>query len=296
MTSAFRKQGQNMYGVLGATGHVGRAVANTLLAAGQSVTVVTRNPQKAQAWRQKGASAAVVDVLDTPALAAVFKTVTRAFLLNPPANVASDTDTEERRSVQSILAALEGVSLEKIVLQSTYGAQPGPHCGDLGVLHEFEERARALGTPLCCVRAAYYMSNWVPLAKQAKETGVFSTVLPVDQKVPMVAPDDVGVLGAQLLMSPVEETGLYACEGPHTYSPRDVAAAFTQVFGRAIQATSVPKADWLAYYRQNGFSQRAARSYAHMTELFLEQPYDHSAPLHKGPTDLEAYFRSVFTG
>ncbi|KXV79892.1 NmrA family transcriptional regulator, partial [Acetobacter malorum] len=84
-----------MYVVMGATGHVGGSVAQALLAAGEAVTVVTRSKTKAEAWRQKGALAAVLDVQDIPALATVFQKARRAFVLNRPASPAQNTDVEE---------------------------------------------------------------------------------------------------------------------------------------------------------------------------------------------------------
>ena len=36
-----------MYVVMGATGHVGGAVAQTLLASGEQVTILTRRPERA---------------------------------------------------------------------------------------------------------------------------------------------------------------------------------------------------------------------------------------------------------
>ncbi|WP_281700865.1 NmrA family NAD(P)-binding protein [Acetobacter malorum] len=285
-----------MYVVMGATGHVGGSVARALLAAGEAVTVVTRNAAKAEAWRQKGAEVAVLDVQDTPALAAVFQKVRRAFVLNPPASPALNTDVEERRTVQAILKALQGNGLEKIVLQSTYGAQPGAHCGDLGVLYEFEEGARQLGIPLCVVRAAYYMSNWTFGVDAVRASGVLETFLPASQKVPMVAPQDVGAVAAQLLRAPASETGVYAVEGPEQYSPEDVAEVLGAVLNQPVRVASLPKAEWLAAYRRNGFSENAAQSYAHMTEIFVTQAYDVPASPLKGTTDLKTYFQQVLAG
>lgn len=284
-----------MYVVMGATGHVGGSVARALLAAGEAVTVVTRNAAKAEAWRQKGALAAVLDVQDTPALAALFQKARRAFVLNPPASPALNTDVEERRTVQAILKALQGAGLEKIVLQSTYGAQPGAHCGDLGVLYDFEEGARQLGTPLCVVRAAYYMSNWTFGVDAVRASGVLETFLPASQKVPMVAPQDVGTVAAQLLRAPVSETGVYAVEGPERYSPEDVAEVLGEVLNQPVRVASLPKTEWLAAYRRNGFSENAAQSYAHMTEIFVTQAYDVPASPLKGKTDLKTYFQQVLT-
>lgn len=283
-----------MFVVMGATGHVGGSVARAVLAAGQAVTVITRSEAKAQFWREQGADAAVLDVRDVPALAAVFQKARRAFVLNPPASPALNTDAEERRTMQAILRALQGAGLEKIVLQSTYGAQPGAHSGDLGVLYEFEEGARTLETPLCVVRAAYYMSNWTMGREAIRSTGILETMLPAAQRVPMVAPQDVGAVAAQLLMAPVAETGLYSIEGPAWYSPADVAQALAAVLGRSVRVASLARADWLAAYRRTGFSEEAARSYAHMTDIFISQAYESPANPLKGATDLYIYFQQVF--
>jgi uncharacterized protein YbjT (DUF2867 family) len=61
------------YVVLGATGHVGSAVADGLLKSGVPVTVGTRDEEKASSWRSRGADAAVVDVKDSDALREVFR-------------------------------------------------------------------------------------------------------------------------------------------------------------------------------------------------------------------------------
>ena len=149
-----------MYIILGATGHVGSAVAQSLLDKGESVTIVTHDASKGEAWQQKGATVAVVNVHDTEQLRHVFQQGRRLFVLNPPAPITTDTAQEERKSIQSILAAIPGSNVEKIVVESTYGSQPGDQVGDLGVLYELEQGLQKTGIPTSIVRAAYYMSNW----------------------------------------------------------------------------------------------------------------------------------------
>ncbi|GCD51707.1 NmrA family NAD(P)-binding protein [Acetobacter pasteurianus] len=270
-----------MFAVLGASGHVGTAVTQYLLQQGQAVTVVLRNPQKAAAWAQRGASVALVDVHDTDALAQVLQKADRAFVLNPPANPALDTDKAERATVQSILQALRGAKLEKIVVQSTYGAQPGTECADLGVLYDLEQGARQTGIPLCCVRAAYYMSNWLSAVPEARTSGKVSSLLPATLPVPMVAPQDVGV---------------YTIEGPTPYTAQDVAQVFAHILQHPVQVEDIPPTAWLAYYKANGFSDKAARSYANMTAIFINQRYDRPANPVKGVTDLASYLRAELAG
>jgi NAD(P)H dehydrogenase (quinone) len=43
-----------MYAVMGITGNVGGAVARTLLAKGEKVRGIVRNPEKAEEWQKQG--------------------------------------------------------------------------------------------------------------------------------------------------------------------------------------------------------------------------------------------------
>ncbi|KXV33197.1 NmrA family NAD(P)-binding protein [Gluconobacter thailandicus] len=274
--------------ILGGTGHVGRAVVKTVLAAGHDVTVVSRRASSASGGEF---STVALDVTDTSALRALFQKARRVFVLNPPAAVSGNTDIEERRTVRSILKALQGIRLEKLVVQSTYGAQPGEHCGDLGVLYELEQGARRLDVTVCIVRAAYYMSNWAGLLESAKATGVMKTLLPSAQAFPMVAPEDVGHFAGQMLLSDEGQSGIYNIEGPKAYTPDEVAGVFSDLLGRSVQVESVSQDQWYATYLTNGFSAEAARSYAAMTGLFVHQRYELPVDPHRGPTDLETCLR-----
>ncbi|KXV76484.1 hypothetical protein AD954_11830 [Acetobacter cerevisiae] len=100
-------------------------------------------------------------------------------------------------------------------------------------------------------------------------------------------------LCAEPARPPVSEVGMYAVEGPEQYSPEDVAEVLGEVLNQPVRVASLPKAEWLATYRRNGFSDSAAQSYAHMTEIFVTQAYDVPAGPLKGTTDLKTYFQQV---
>lgn len=150
-----------MYIVMGATGNVGGAVAETLLGKGEHVAIITRRPEGAGIWREKGAVVLEADINDVDSLRTAFREGRRAFLLNPSASPEGDADAEERRTIANILAALEGSSLEKVVAASTYGARPGEPAGDLTTLWALEEGLRGQAIPAAINRGAYYMTNWL---------------------------------------------------------------------------------------------------------------------------------------
>lgn len=165
-----------MHVVMGATGHVGSAVAEALLARGERVGVITHDAGHADSWRDTKAEIIEADVNDVPSLRAAFQRGRRAFLLNPPADITTDTDRVERSTVANILAALSDSGLEKIVAESTAGAQPGERIGDLNVLGELEEGLRSQSIPAAINRAPYYFSNWDEQLDTMRETGKLQTM------------------------------------------------------------------------------------------------------------------------
>lgn len=282
-----------MFIVLGGNGHVGSAVAMELLKLRQPVTVVTRSTTSKGLWEKRGAQIAIADVSDAAALRRIFRTGKRAFLLNPPAPVSTDSDAKETNTAASIIEALDGSGLEKVVAESTYGAQPGQRCGDLSVLYRFEQQLATQSIPFGVIRAAYYMSNWDSALASARDEGVLHTLFPADFKLPMVAPTDIGRFAAHLLTASIGEVGLHHVEGPEPYAPADVAAAFSDVLGKPVRVETTPRGQWVQAFVDMGFSAEAADSYARMTGATVDQTYEPaSEPIH-GFTSLHTYIENL---
>ena len=282
-----------MYVILGGTGKVGSATARALLDDGQDITVVTRNADHGADLKAAGARIAVADIRDVEAVREVFRTGKRAFLLNPPADPATDTDAEERNNVAAIIAALDGSGLEKVVAQSTYGAFEGERCGDLTVLHEFERKLRSQPIPAAINRGAYYMSNWAGMAETVRESRRLPSFFPANLALPMVAPDDLGQVAARRLMTPVSDNVVQHVEGPERYTARDVAHAFAEAFGRTVEVQEVPREALEETFRQFGFSGMAAASYACMTKKVIDGGTDAAEAQVRTQTSLGEYIRSV---
>jgi uncharacterized protein YbjT (DUF2867 family) len=294
-----------MHIVLGGTGHVGSVAAETLLAAGEPVTLVGRDASAVAAFRderpgQKGAEVAGVDVHDVEALRALFRTGRRAFLLNPPADPSTDTDAEETATVAAILEALDGSGLQKVVAASTMGAVAGealqPRTGDSSILYDFEKGLAAQPIPAAIDRAAYYFSNFDLQLDAIRETGEFQTIFPADFALPMVAPADLGVVAARRMMSGLDDVGVVSIEGPTRPTFGEVAQVFAEVIGREVRTVVTPRERWIEVFRAQGFSVPAADAYARMTAVAIDGPETPEGETEKGPTTLEAYVRTLVRG
>lgn len=282
-----------MYVIMGGTGHVGSATTTELLRRGEAVAIVTRHAAGAADWRARGAEVVEADVKDVSALRAAFRRGKRALLLNPPADIAKDTDKVERHTVANILAALDGSGLEKVVAVSTGGAQPGDRLGDLNVLWELEEGLRRQGIPAAINRGGYYMSNWDSLLDVVRRDGVLPTMFPADLEIPMVAPRDLGQAAVERLLSPVEDVEVRYIEGPKRYSPADVAEAFSSALGRSVVLSVIPRGEWKNTFLQLGFSDAAATSYERMTAVCVDSGFDLVDDSWRGSTSLEAYIHEL---
>lgn len=279
-----------MHIILGGTGHVGSAVARALLAAGEPVTIVSHDPAKGADWKAKGAKIAIADIHDVDALRFVFRSGRRAFLLNPPAAPRTDTDAEERRTIAAILAAVDGSGLDKLVVESTYGAQPGERCGDLNTLWELERGIAAQAIPHAINRGAYYFTNWDANLEEVRDAGVLRTMYDADFALPMVAPEDLGAHAASLMTD--DRTGIFYVEGPRPYTPRDVAGAFAAALGRTVRVKTTPRDQWTPAFKAIGFSSPAAESYARMTAATADGPAFPPEAI-RGPTRLEDHIAAL---
>lgn len=285
-----------MFIVMGATGHVGAAVADELLTRGEAVTILTRRPDTAGAWADKGAILVTADAEDMGSLKKAFRTGQRAFLLNPPADPAGDTDATERRTIANILEALSGCDMEKVVAASTYGAQPGDAIGDLSTLWELESGLRSQPIPAAINRGAYYMTNWTGLIDTVRATGRLPSMFPADTEMPMVAPADLGRAAAERLLSPPDDNAVQYVEGPARYTPQDVADAFARVLGRDVSVAVTPRAKWGDAFEDAGFSRKAARAYARMIEVSLDTGFDKPGSPIRGRVDLDTFIGAAVAG
>lgn len=282
-----------MYVIMGASGHVGSAVVETLRKRGEAVTILAHDLDHTAPFMDQDIQIAKADVNDVPSLRAALRGGTRAFLLNPPADTKTDTDAVELATVASILAALDGLELEKVVAESTAAAQPGERIGDSNTLWELEEGLRNQSIPAAINRAAYYMSNWDMQLAGIRQTGKLQTMYPADFELPMVAPHDLGVIAADRLTSGLDDVGVRFVEGPERYSSADVAKAYSGALGIPVEVVVTPPDQWLAAYLKLGFSQPAAESYSRMTALALDKGFDLGDNPIRGMTTLEQYVRDA---
>ena len=210
-----------MYAIMGITGRVGGAIAENLLAQGEQIRAIARNPEKAARWRERGAEIAVAGFDDPNALASAFEGTDGVFLMVPPNFAPAPGFPEARKTLASYHAALAMALPKKAVYLSSIGAEQTSGLGLITNSHLLEQTLRNLPIAQAFLRAGWFMENhaWDVTTAQS-EARIFSNLYPLDRKFSLVATADIGKAGADVLRQEWTGTRYIEVAGPEQYFPQ----------------------------------------------------------------------------
>jgi len=234
-----------MYIVSGATGQTGSVVARTLLEKGLPVRVIVRSEEKSKTWKDLGAEVGVADLQDADALTKVLAGGKVLYLMNPPNYQSEDMFAETAKIIKAFQAAIRHSSLEKLVALSSIGAQLSNGTGPIVNNYLLEQAFRDSHIPTTFVRPPSFMENWNSVLETVKTDGILPSFHhPLDKKIPQIATEDIGRVAAEAMLENSEGVQIRELAG-FSYSPNDVAEAFSKVLGREVTAVAVPENQWL---------------------------------------------------
>lgn len=263
---------QKLFAVAGVTGHTGRVVAETLLAAGHGVRVIVRDAEKGAAWAARGAEVALADVTDVPALTAALSGVDGAWLLIPPNFATGDLRSWQAKVGAALVEAARASAVPHVVLLSSVAAHLASGTGPIAGLHPLERGLAGLpATGVSLLRAGYFMEN-LQGNLGALEHGLLPVFMPADVKIDMIATHDIGRQGASLLVEGPPAVGaarVVELGGPPV-SPNDAAAALSAILGRTITVQSAPTAVMAGALQGFGIPADVAAAYQEMTEAIVD--------------------------
>ena len=209
--------------VTGATGTVGREVVLQLVAAGERVRAMTRDPKKADFDPKVEVVAG--DLGDPGTLDGAVAGVDRVFALS--------TGPQLGVHDANLARAAKKAGARHVVKLSVLGAGSDAH-NVIADWHEAGEKAiRESGLAFTFVRPGMFMSNALNWARTAKSQGkVFSNYR--DGKVPPVHPRDIAAVAVKALTSSGHEGKSYPLTGGEALSMEEQVAILSEIVGKPI--------------------------------------------------------------
>ena len=189
-----------MYVILGASGHTGRVVAETLLDGGHKVRVVGRSKQRLEGFTVLGGEIFEANVTDSAALTNAFRGAKAVYALVPPNLASTDYRAEQDAVTESLAKAHEAAGVSHVVALSSFGADKTDKTGPIAGLHVMEERlSRIPKLNSLFLRAGYFMENILPQVSVIQAFGSMAGPVRADLPLPMIATRDIGAAAAEIL-------------------------------------------------------------------------------------------------
>ena len=257
-----------MFVVVGATGHTGSAVVETLLNKKQPVRIVVRSRDKGAALEAKGVEVASASLDDVAALTNAFEGATGVYLLVPPDYGASAWLASQRARMDRAAEAVKQSGVKHVVFLSSVGGHIASETGPIMASRYGEQVLGSAAANVTILRPCYFMENWAPVVGVAKANGVLPTFIAPAVTLPMMATKDIGRIGAERLAAGGRGRQIVEMAGPEDYSPNQVAAVLEQLVGRKVIAQHAPLSAVVPTFRSFGFSDEAAGLFEEMYASF----------------------------
>ncbi|WP_405066652.1 NAD(P)H-binding protein [Kribbella sp. NBC_01510] len=207
--------------VTGATGNVGRPLIQSLAAAGEQVTAVSRRISDVPNGVPNGVRRLQADLSQPETLEPALDGAEAVFLLTAAEFLANG-------NMKDVMEVVEAAGVERVVLLSSQGVGTKRHPSDL------EDAVTQSGLGWTMLRPGNFASNAFQWAESIRTQRLMAAPF-ADVALPAVDPDDIAEVAAAALRDQSHASNVYTLTGPVAISPRQQAEAIGQVVGEPVQ-------------------------------------------------------------
>lgn len=286
--------------VTGATGHIGRGIAEHLLSTGHRVRGIIRNEDKFAHLSDKGAEFRLGGLTDTEFLTEAFRGSDAVFAVIPPNPFAQDIREDQRRTAKSLVEAIKGAGVTHVVALSSIGGSLPEGTGPIAGLHDFEELLKTVpDVSVVVLRPTYFMENFLYSIPMIKGSGINGGTVRGDIPMPMIATRDIAAAAAEYLATRAfERQTVQHLLGPRDYTFREA----TSILGGAVGKPDLPYVEFSSDDYRNGllgagFTESVADAYIEMETAMNDgriQGEVQRTESNTTPTTLEEFARDTF--
>lgn len=187
--------------ITGATGNIGSKATEILLARGEKVRVIGRDPARLCQFVAKGAEVMVGDICEVEFLANACTGAEAVFSMIPPNYSAPDFREYQNRIGSNIADAITKSGVRYVVNLSSQGAELPGGTGPILGLHDQEARLNSLaGVNVLHLRPTYFMENLLMNIPLINQMGIAGSAVRGDQRFAMIATKDIAAKVAEHLI------------------------------------------------------------------------------------------------
>ncbi len=286
-----------MIAITGATGHLGLATLNALVAktAPAEIVAVVRDPQKAAGTLPQGVTVRTGDYNDPATLLAAFQGVGTVALIS-----TSELEYDLRmRQHQNVIDAAKQAGVRHVVYTSVINPSPNSPFGASPSHFATEEYLRASGLTYTILRNTLYLDIVPMLVGEGTLPGGRLYSSAGEGRVSYGLRQEMGEILANVLTSAGHDNQVYDLAPSPAYSFHDLAATLREVSGRPVEYVPLSGEEIAASLRQHQVPEPFIGLLLGMSEAmkngeFATPSATFEQLLGRKPTDLKTYLAGVY--
>lgn len=286
------------YVVTGSLGNISKPLAEKLIAAGHSVTVVSSNQERSEEIILMGAQAAIGSVEDVAFLTRTFTGADAVYTMVPPHYGATDWKKHIAGIGENYAGAIRTSRVKNVVNLSSIGAHMPDGCGPVSGLYHVEAALNLLeGVNIKHLRPGFFFNNLLSNISMIKSMGIMGGNFGNHATMIYTHTEDI----AEAAFRELNDLSFRGKSIRYIVSDEKTTDEVASIIGKAIEK---PELSWINFSDEDsiagmvqaGFSEEVARN---LTELGaamrngeLTTDYLKNKPLEFGRTKLETFAKT----
>ena len=292
------------YVVTGSLGNISKPLAQNLVDAGHSVTIISSKAEKTAQIEAIGAKAAIGSVEDIGFLTKTFAGADAIYTMVPPNFGSGDWKKYIAGIGKNYAAAIKAAGVKNVVNLSSIGAHMPDSCGPVSGLYFVEKALNGLdNVNVIHLRAGFFFQNYLGNIGMIKHMGIIGGNYGEGTKLALVHTNDIADTATYELLSLSFKGKRIRYVVSDEKTTNEVAA----ILGKAIDKPELPwinfkDEDTLAGMLQAGLPEEIAKNYTEMGAAMrsgeMASEYNSNKPTVFGKTKLEAFapvFAAVYS-
>jgi len=222
---------------------IGRQVLDNLLASGEPVRVIVRDPARLSDQTRERVEVVHGTHGDADVVMRAFKGADSVFWLVPPDPRTGSLDAAYVDFTRPACEAIRSCGVERVVGVSALGRGTAV-AGNAGLVTAslaMDDLIASTGVSYRALLMPSFMDNILRQAAPIKQQGVFFSPLAGDRKHPACATRDIAAVAARLLLDHAwSGQGSVPVLGPEDLSFNDMALVISEVLGKPVRFQQIP--------------------------------------------------------
>lgn len=261
------------------TGNTGGRIAEQLIAAGEQVAVLVRDPDKLTEVIRQKSTVYQGSVDDPEALVQATQNADTLYLVVPYNFDSSHLRQWQRQVGEAAATAITTNAIGHVVNLSSNGAHLRDGMGPISGLHAVEQTLNATATNVVHLRPGFFMENYLMQLDAIHTAHQVFMPLPGDRRLAMIATQDIADVATKLLRDRAwHGQSILGLHGPANLSFDEAAQILGQVLNQSVTHVETTPEQFRDTLLQLGATENVAAEYVEMWSSLARPDYAPAEP------------------